>query len=463
MYIFISHSSKDGGAAKTVCGMLEDNGHGCFLAPRDIRAGREYAQEIVDGLDRADALVLMLSKNSNQSPHVLREIERAVSRAIPIVVYKMEEVELTKSMEYFLMMHQWTNGETDGDYGSILKCINTMELEKGTVKSNVTEGISGKDEKRGEDTGKSKKKRIRNNLIAIAAMTVILFASVWILNLNYGSPVSGKTADTELKLGDKVVLGSYMGEDITWKVLHFGEDGKTAVLIADNIITMKAYDVPDSGKYNSDGGQNYKAGDEALDDFELQAYVRGNSSWKTSNIRTWLNSQEAMVEYEGQAPMAAAMSEKKNGYNSEAGFLTNFSEDERAVLTEAEITTAGNALDGASTTWDKVFLLSSEELNWFEEANVSMYAVPTKSAVEQDGTGWYEHTSVSYGVKEYFWWLREPVQGSSSRCYLVNNGYTQDLLIDRTVAGEGFGIRPAVSVDVAALAQLLAKQNERTE
>lgn len=229
MYIFISHSSKDAVSAKEVCGLLESSGHGCFLAPRDIRAGREYAQEIIEGIDRADVLVLMLSENANQSPHVLREIERAVSRGIPIVVYKMEEVNLTKSMEYFLMMHQWTNGETDGDYSSILECIDGMELEKGTVRSNEEGGKN----KKNKGERKAENGRKKSNIIAAAVTAAVILFAVWILNYGFGTPVGGRSNKTELNLGDSVTLGTYNGQDILWRVLHFSEDGKTAVLVSD--------------------------------------------------------------------------------------------------------------------------------------------------------------------------------------------------------------------------------------
>ena len=55
MYIFISHSSKDAAMASDICEFLEKNGNRCFLAPRDIRSGCEYAEEIINGVDTADA------------------------------------------------------------------------------------------------------------------------------------------------------------------------------------------------------------------------------------------------------------------------------------------------------------------------------------------------------------------------------------------------------------------------
>ncbi len=97
-----------------MCQVLEQDGNRCFLAPRDIRTGYEYAEEIVNGIDSSDLMILILSEQANHSPHVLREVERAVSKSVPIIVYKLSEVQLTKSMEYFLMAHQWMNAKRVG-------------------------------------------------------------------------------------------------------------------------------------------------------------------------------------------------------------------------------------------------------------------------------------------------------------------------------------------------------------
>ena len=61
MRIFISHSSKDAELAAKVCEKVEAGGHSCFLAPRDIRSGCEYAEEIINGIDGSDVLLLLLS------------------------------------------------------------------------------------------------------------------------------------------------------------------------------------------------------------------------------------------------------------------------------------------------------------------------------------------------------------------------------------------------------------------
>ena len=85
MRIFLSHSSRDAAIADKICEQLEKNGIKCFIAPRDIRPGKEYAEEIINGIDESAAMILLMSQNANSSPHVLREVEHAVSGGTPIL------------------------------------------------------------------------------------------------------------------------------------------------------------------------------------------------------------------------------------------------------------------------------------------------------------------------------------------------------------------------------------------
>ncbi len=433
--IFISHSSIDGETASEICAFLEKNDVKCFLAPRDIDPGREYAEEIINGIDRADGMVLLMTANANQSPHVLREVERAVSKRIPILVYKMEEVELSKSMEYFLMTHQWADAKTQKDFSEIL------EFAKSPKRPSAAEEEEPKEASGGDGKKAQKKNRWFLSAAGILLLIGILAAAV----LKNSAPVS-------VKAGDTLTFGSYNGETIAWRVLKVSKDGKEAVLIAKDILTMKAFDAPESGKYNVEGANDYWGqGSPAETDLELQARVRGSSDWSTSNIRTWLNSADEVVAYEGQAPVGTAMSEQKNGYQNEPGFLYGFTEEERSAIIETSVQTKGNALTGENVnSQDKVFLLSREELAWFEEAGISLLARPTEAALRQDNSGWYQIYSLDYGLEEYYWWLRDPVEGTASKCYLVGNGYTEDTLVSNNAGQEGFGIRPAVKVDLQA-------------
>lgn len=459
MKIFISHSSNEASMAVELCNALESGGNKCFIAPRDIRSGFEYAEEIANGIDSADIILLLLSEASNNSPHVLREIERAVTKSIPILVYKVEEVALTKSMEYFLMTHQWMEAGKDS-YEDVVKCVNDMENPASTtVPSAKSANVQSAESNRDSKSNQGNKKTGVAVIAAVAVLAVVVACVV--LFAQTGKKDQGSTdalaenvvAPEDIKLGDTIVCGSYNGEDIYWRVLKISEDGTEAVVVARDVLTVKAFDAPDSGCYNDDGTVNYSFSDEKAKletDMELQAYVCGNSSWETSNIRTWLNSASENVVYEGQAPTSAAMADRTNGYNTEKGFLCSFTEEELALIKETSVETKGNALSEKDiiVTQDKVFLLSLDELAWFEAADVSMIAVPTAAAIENNKNSWYNDYCVGYGVDATMWWLREPAEDSASKCYLVGNGYYEENIYTWEVGVESYGIRPAMTIDL---------------
>jgi hypothetical protein len=105
--VFISHSSKDKAVADAVCATMEAAGIRCWIAPRDILPGANWGEAIIDALSTSKAMVLIFSANSNVSGQVVREVERAVSKNIPVVPFRIANVPLSKALEYFLSTAHW--------------------------------------------------------------------------------------------------------------------------------------------------------------------------------------------------------------------------------------------------------------------------------------------------------------------------------------------------------------------
>lgn len=105
--VFISYASEDLAASTAVCDALERAGLSCWIAPRDVVPGGSYAGEIVRAIDGARLLVLLLSKSSVESKHVLREVERASSRGHPVVGFRIDTAPISADLEYFLNTSQW--------------------------------------------------------------------------------------------------------------------------------------------------------------------------------------------------------------------------------------------------------------------------------------------------------------------------------------------------------------------
>jgi hypothetical protein len=105
--VFISYSSKDKPAADATCAVLEAEGIRCWIAPRDILPGQEWGASIVKAIANVKIFVLLLSSSANTSPQISREVERAVNHAIPVIPVRIEDVQPTASLEYFINTPHW--------------------------------------------------------------------------------------------------------------------------------------------------------------------------------------------------------------------------------------------------------------------------------------------------------------------------------------------------------------------
>lgn len=104
---FVSYSTKDKPVADAVCATLEANGIRCWIAPRDILPGMDWGESIIDAINESRVMILVFSASANASPQIKREVERAVNKAIPIIPFRIEDVPLSKSLEYFISTPHW--------------------------------------------------------------------------------------------------------------------------------------------------------------------------------------------------------------------------------------------------------------------------------------------------------------------------------------------------------------------
>ena len=110
--VFISYSSKDKTVADALCATLEAKRIRCWIAPRDVLAGVPYAEALIDGLNGACVFVLVFSSEANMSPSVAREVERACSKGLVNVPVRIEDVPMSKQMEFYLSSQHWLDALT---------------------------------------------------------------------------------------------------------------------------------------------------------------------------------------------------------------------------------------------------------------------------------------------------------------------------------------------------------------
>ena len=87
--IFISYSSSDKVVADQACAALEAAGYGCWIAPRNIEPGADYPAAILEALQDARAVVVIVSAAAVASPHILSEIGHAFGEKKPIISFRL--------------------------------------------------------------------------------------------------------------------------------------------------------------------------------------------------------------------------------------------------------------------------------------------------------------------------------------------------------------------------------------
>lgn len=110
--IFISYASKDKPTADALCATLEGKGLRCWIAPRDVMPGADWSEAIIDAINGSRALVLVYSDHANTSPQIRREVERAVHKGIAVVPLRIEDVPMSKALEYFISTPHWLDALT---------------------------------------------------------------------------------------------------------------------------------------------------------------------------------------------------------------------------------------------------------------------------------------------------------------------------------------------------------------
>jgi hypothetical protein len=105
--VFISYTTQDKPTADAICHTLEAQGVRCWIAPRDIQLGDNYAETIIKAINAAKLMVLVFSSGTNSSRHVGNEVERAFNRGVPVIPFRIEDTQATGALEYFLSMPHW--------------------------------------------------------------------------------------------------------------------------------------------------------------------------------------------------------------------------------------------------------------------------------------------------------------------------------------------------------------------
>ena len=105
--VFISYSSKDEEAALTICAELESRQLNCWIAVRDVDPGENFQEAIVRAIRSAKVMVLVFTKNANNSEEIKNEVALASQRQLVVIPVRVDDVGPNDALAYALATRQW--------------------------------------------------------------------------------------------------------------------------------------------------------------------------------------------------------------------------------------------------------------------------------------------------------------------------------------------------------------------
>ncbi|MCH4891376.1 hypothetical protein EZV73_27645 [Acidaminobacter sp. JC074] len=274
----------------------------------------------------------------------------------------------------------------------------------------------------------------------------------------------------DANVGDYILYGQYNEEAILWQVIDVNEYNYT--LWSDKIIDFKSFDAAGSGHvfytrenlnlYDEDKdffNETYKEVDETE---RVEAF--GSGRWSESSLRAWLNA-DGHVTYKN-SPTKSSVFPGKRAYDTEPGFLSNFTEMEKTYIQDVshktllsydtfETLAGGKELhkyvwnkgpnnsvlnyDSAYYEFveDKVFLLSIQELAELVQNQGLEYKKEATASAKKD------FDTLRSSGNYYENWLRTPYP---QRAVAVRTSYPEGNIASWIAASDEIGVVPALVI-----------------
>lgn len=110
--VFVSYSTRDKPVADAIVSRLEQVGIRCWVAPRDVIPGMVWGEAIVEAIESSRLMVVILSGEANESRQVIHEVERAVANNVVVVPFRIDAIEPSRALSYYLASEHWLDAIT---------------------------------------------------------------------------------------------------------------------------------------------------------------------------------------------------------------------------------------------------------------------------------------------------------------------------------------------------------------
>jgi urea transport system substrate-binding protein len=119
---------------------LERRGVPCWIAPRNVRPGRPFDDEISDAIDAARAMLLIFSSRCNESEYIRREVTVAGDSGKVIIPFRIEDVLPKRGLRVRLADLHWIDAFVERER-AIDELVHSFPPESDPVVARTTETV----------------------------------------------------------------------------------------------------------------------------------------------------------------------------------------------------------------------------------------------------------------------------------------------------------------------------------
>jgi hypothetical protein len=275
--VFVSYSTKDKTITDAIVAAMEQNQIRCWYAPRDIKPSEDWGKAISNAIEESKVFLIIFSGNSNRSQRVLDELNLAISREIPILPFRIENLEPDGAMRLHLSSRHWLDAYDSSWETHIKKLILAVSSH---LKTTIVEEDVEVPETLTKTQKALKNKGISRILVGIVSAALVISAG-W-----YGLTQLNKTGNENRELSSSLTEQAITtlddNEEIQKTTAPTTEDPPSVAPIS----TSTAAILPTYSDQGGTGDSENGPCSEILPDLEVQMHLEICDTFD-SNVNGW--------------------------------------------------------------------------------------------------------------------------------------------------------------------------------
>lgn len=152
LLLFVSHVREDRQAALEIVDALERRGVPCWIAPRDVRPGKPFDDEIAEAIEACRAMLLIFTDRCNEHEYIRREVTVAGESRKLIILFRIENAQPRRGLRVRLSDLHWVDGFVSREQ-AIDQVVRTIDGDRARPEE--------KERRRDEERQRSDEQRVR--------------------------------------------------------------------------------------------------------------------------------------------------------------------------------------------------------------------------------------------------------------------------------------------------------------